>query len=148
MFLVAFSSCSPRVSTCSSLCWCSRDSFSLLSSSSPLHLKARLVRAFSQSSVKSRVGGVSVCVPEGKVPGSSSSVHMSSPNTFLILSLLCSFCLLGLLQGLQAQNLLTQLPQSQAHILQPQPSIPLTTQVNSKFINVLISRPLLCSAFL
>ncbi|MCJ8747856.1 hypothetical protein PDJAM_G00158250 [Pangasius djambal] len=32
----------------------------------------------------------------------------------------------GLLQGLQAQNLLTQLPQSQAHILQP--SIPLTTQ--------------------
>ncbi|KAF5902626.1 POU domain, class 2, transcription factor 1-like isoform X1, partial [Clarias magur] len=34
----------------------------------------------------------------------------------------------GLLQGLQAQNFLTQLPQSQAHILQPQPSIPLTTQ--------------------
>ncbi|XP_060754663.1 POU domain, class 2, transcription factor 1-like [Neoarius graeffei] len=34
----------------------------------------------------------------------------------------------GLIQGLQAQNLLTQLPQSQAHILQPQPSIPLTTQ--------------------
>ncbi|XP_047659259.1 POU domain, class 2, transcription factor 1-like isoform X4 [Tachysurus fulvidraco] len=34
----------------------------------------------------------------------------------------------GLLQGLQAQNLLTQLPQSQAQILQPQPSIALTTQ--------------------
>ncbi|TSK17785.1 POU domain, class 2, transcription factor 1 [Bagarius yarrelli] len=34
----------------------------------------------------------------------------------------------GLLQGLQAQNLLTQLPQSQAHILQPQSSIALTTQ--------------------
>ncbi|KAK3510695.1 hypothetical protein QTP70_013642 [Hemibagrus guttatus] len=34
----------------------------------------------------------------------------------------------GLLQGLQAQNLLTQLPQSQSQILQPQPSIALTTQ--------------------
>ncbi|KAF7689642.1 hypothetical protein HF521_012995 [Silurus meridionalis] len=34
----------------------------------------------------------------------------------------------GLLQGLQAQNLLTQLPHSQAHILQTTASIPLTTQ--------------------
>ncbi|XP_053332868.1 POU domain, class 2, transcription factor 1a isoform X2 [Clarias gariepinus] len=40
----------------------------------------------------------------------------------------------GLLQGLQAQNFLTQLPQSQAHILQPQPSIPLTTQAATRKI--------------